>query len=59
MVEYRLVYVSPERPNILYYEVKQRTTIEEDLADILTDLKLSSINTKRVLVYCQSLNYVL
>lgn len=55
IVEYRLIYVSPERPNI-YYEVKPRTTIEQDLADILTDLKMNSINAKRIIVYCQSLN---
>ena len=55
MAEYQLVCVSPERPNI-YYEVKQRTTIEEDLADILSDLKINLINAKRVIVYCQSLD---
>ena len=47
--------VPPERPNI-YLEVRERTTIEEDLAKVLTDLKLNLINTNRILVYCQSLN---
>ena len=55
MVEYRLVYVYPERSNI-FYEVKSRTSIEQDLSDILTDLKANSVNATRVIIYCQSLN---
>ena len=55
IVDYKLVYVPPERPNI-YLEVRNRTTIEEDFAAMISDLKLNLINTKRVLVYCQSLN---
>lgn len=55
IVDYKLVYVPPERPNI-YLEVRNRTTIEEDFAVVLSDLKLNLINTNRVLVYCQSLN---
>ena len=33
MMDYKLVYVSPERPNI-YYEVRHRNDIEHDLVDI-------------------------
>ena len=55
IVDYKLICVPPERPNI-YLEVHVRTTIEEDLATVLSDLRLNLINTKRILVYCQSLN---
>lgn len=55
MVDYQLVYVSPERPNI-YYEVKKRTNIEKDLEYILSNLRNNSIRANRVLIYCQSLN---
>ena len=54
-VDYQLVYVYPERSNI-FYEVKCRTSIEEEISDILTDLKANSVNANRVIVYCQSLN---
>ena len=55
MPECRLVCLSPDRPNI-YYEVKERTSIEADFDGIIEDLLQNSIKTKRVLVYCQSLN---
>ncbi len=55
MVDYQLVHVSPERPNTCY-QVQKRTTIENDLETILTDLKFNSIKATRVLIYCQSLN---
>ena len=55
MPECRLVCLSPDRPNI-YYEVKERTSIEADFVDIIKDLLQNSVKAKRILVYCQSLN---
>ena len=56
MVNYKLVYVSPERPNI-YFEAKKRTSIEKDFKSILDDLRNNSIRANRTLIiYCQSLN---
>lgn len=55
MIDYQLVYMSPDRANI-YYEVKKRTTIEKDLESVLRDLRENSCNANRVLIYCQSLN---
>ena len=55
MVDYRLVHVLPVRNNI-YYQVKNRTTIEKDLENILSDLKHNSLKANRVVIYCQSLN---
>ena len=49
------VSVSPDRPNI-FYEVKRRTDIESDFADLVGSLQSKLINTPRVIVYCQSLN---
>ena len=55
MPDCHLVYLSPDRPNICY-EVKERTSIEEDFACVLQDISKNSTKAKRVLVYCQSLN---
>ena len=50
MVDYRLVHVLPERHNI-YYQVKNRTSIEKDLENILSDLKHISLKANRVVIY--------
>ena len=55
MPECALVYLSPDRPNI-FYEVKERTSVEEDFCSIISDVKENAIKAKRILVYCQSLN---
>ena len=49
------VSVSPDRPNI-FYEVKRRTDIESNLANIIDTLQAKLVDTPRVIVYCQSLN---
>ena len=49
IVDYKLVYVPPERPNI-YLEVRNRTTIEEDFAVVLSDLKLNLLGSCVLLV---------
>ena len=40
IVDYKLVYLPPEIPNI-YLEVRNRTTVEEDFAVVLSNLKLN------------------
>ena len=46
MTEYRLIHVTPDRHNI-YYSVKHRTTIENDLDSIISDLCKNSIKANR------------
>ena len=50
------VSVSPDRPNI-FYEVKDRIIIdiEDDLDHLVTALKVDTIYTARVIVYCRLL----
>ena len=55
MVGCDIVYTSPDRPNI-FYAVKERTTIDEDLQFVINDLKINNIRSTRVVVYCRSLN---
>lgn len=50
-----LVCASPNRPNI-YYEVRHRTTIEEDMEHLLEQLRSKGRKAKRVIVYCRSLD---
>ena len=50
-----LISSSPNRPNI-FYEVFKRTTVEEDLAHIVKDLQENTVNAKRVIIYCRSLD---
>ena len=49
------ISVSPDRPNI-YYEVCNRTEIENDMSDLVELLRHKANNTPRVIVYCQSLD---
>ena len=49
-----LVCESPNMLNIIY-QVRHKGTIE-DFKDVVTDLAENDIKTRRVLVYCQSLN---
>ena len=49
-----LVCESPNMLNISY-QVRYKGTIE-DFKDVVTDLAENDIKTRRVLVYCQSLN---
>ena len=49
------ISVSPDRPNI-FYEVRRRTDIDTDFADLVKTLEEKLIDTPRVIVYCQSLN---
>ena len=46
---------SPDKPNI-YYQVKPRTSIEVDFLLLLSSLREKTIETPRILVYCQSLD---
>ena len=55
MPDCHLVCLSPDRPNI-YYEVKERTSIEVNFHEIIQDVLHNSVKAKRILVYCQSLN---
>ena len=49
------VTASPDRPNI-FYEVKPRSDVDTDFLPLVSTLREKSINTPRVLVYCQSLD---
>ena len=49
------VSASPDRPNI-FYQVKRRTRLEDDLEQVLTSLRTENITAPRVLVYCRSLD---
>ena len=51
----KYVCKSPNKPNIMYYVLRQ-STIENDLSHILDDLRKNSICANRVIVYCRSLN---
>ena len=51
----KLVYTSPNRPNI-YYEVRPRTDIETDFAPLVSDLQCNYNKAERVIVYCRSYN---
>ena len=46
---------SPDRPNI-FYEARDRTTIELDFQDLLFNLRSKRAAAPRAIVYCQSLN---
>lgn len=50
-----MVSASPNRANI-FYEVRRRTTVEDDVADIVDDLQNNSVHANRVIIYCRSLN---
>lgn len=52
-----VVSASPDRPNILY-RVCKRTTLEEDMAHIVQDVRINNIKASRVItcIYCRSLN---
>lgn len=49
------VSASPDRPNI-FYQVKRRTRLEDDLEPVLTSIRTHNITAPRVLVYCRSLD---
>ena len=49
------VSVSPDRPNI-FYDVRTRTDIDTDFADLVHTLREKLLDAPRVIVYCQSLN---
>ena len=53
----KMVCVSPDRPNI-YYEVRQRSTIDDDLQPIVESLRVERNKANRVIVFCRSLNTV-
>lgn len=53
----KMVCVSPDRPNI-YYEVQQRSTIEDDFHPIVESLRVERNKANRVIVFCRSLNTV-
>ena len=50
-----MISTSPDRPNI-YYSMKPRTTIDEDMSPQLSSLKKFRENAPRVIVYCSSLD---
>ena len=50
-----VVSASPDRPNILY-RVFNRTTLEEDMAHIVQDVRINNIKASRIIIYCRSLN---
>ncbi len=49
------ISTSPDRPNI-FYEVRARSAIEEDMQTVLESLKVCKAKAPRVVIYCQSLN---
>ena len=49
-----LVHLSLDRSNI--NKVKEYASIKADFDGIIKDLSQNSVKTKRILVYCQSLN---
>ena len=49
------VTASPDQPNI-FYEVKPRSDVDTNFLPLVSTLREKSINTPRVLVYCQSLD---
>ena len=51
----QMISISPNRFNI-FYGVQRRSTIDDDLEDIVDDIKKNSIYATRVIVYCRSLN---
>ena len=50
-----MISASPNRANI-FYKVRRRTIVEEDVADIVDDLQKNSVCATRVIIYCRSLN---
>ena len=52
---YKIISVSPNKPNI-FYSVRKRSTIEDDFSSMLDDLSLNVVKAKHVIVYCHSLN---
>ena len=46
---------SANRANI-FYEVRRRTTAEDDVADIVDDLQNNSVRAELAIIYCCSLN---
>ena len=50
------VSVSPNRSNIIYYEVRRRDTIESDFAVLVESLRLKRNKAERVIVYSRSRN---
>ena len=48
-----ILSASPNRPNI---SVRTYTTLEEDLASVIEDVRIHSIKANRVIIYCRSLN---
>ena len=55
IVTCKLVYTSPDRPNI-YYEVVRRTDMEQDMYPLMEELQKNKTQMQRVIVYCRSLN---
>ena len=51
----KLVCLSPNRPNI-YFEVKRRVDIDNDMAPLVRDLLANKNKAERILIYCRSLN---
>ena len=49
------ISASPNKPNIMY-RVFEGTSIEDDLAFLVEDLRDNNIKAERVIVYCRSLN---
>ena len=56
MANCKMVSVSPNKPNIYYSVIRRGDTIDEDLSFVTSDLISNSINAKRILIYCQSLD---
>ena len=52
-----MICVSPDRPNI-YYEVRPRSTIEDDFQPLVISLRAERNKASRVIVYCRSLKTV-
>ena len=55
MINCKQVSVSPDRENI-YYEVRQRNTIESDFASIVDSLKSQRNRAPRAIIYCRTRN---
>ena len=55
MTNYEFVCTSPGRPNI-FYEVRPRTIIDDDMKDVVESLKRFKNCAPRVIVYCRTLD---
>ena len=52
----KMVSESPNKPNMFYAVQRRSENIEDDFSSVVDDLNANSIEAKRVIVYCRSLD---